>query len=192
ESISALELTAWILLFAGILMIVGGTGSLVYYYRFAPSPKSRGAVGGPSSRASSVSSSDASSSTAKPNLLASWQQKLFQLRQTREAKLKQKGRQEVFGAFKKESAEIPHIDKVLAKGSGQVHDKLQQVAQKYVEHKEEILPGLKREEKSIFNKLENIATKSQAQDIKEVVGKQEAQDIFSKLKELSKKRKEGK
>ena len=67
---------------------------------------------------------------------------------------------------------------------------LQSLAEKYVEHKEEIKPGLQATEKNIFDRLESIAQKTKKKDIADVVSKKEADDIFAKLQKISKKRKE--
>ena len=58
-----------------------------------------------------------------------------------------------------------------------------------MEHKEEIKPGLKPSEKNVFDKLEDIAKQSRNKDIKEIISKDEAGNIFDQLKEISKKRK---
>jgi hypothetical protein len=61
-----------------------------------------------------------------------------------------------------------------------------------VDHKDEIKPGLKKEEKSIFARLENIGKQTQDKSIHDVVSKDEAKDIFSQLKSIAQKRKSGK
>jgi hypothetical protein len=183
---SETNLVAWILLIFGLLLIIGGSGYLVYYYQ--NNNQKRGQSGGAKNY---YSTSSSGVSSAAGSQLSKLKDKLFQLNRARDVRRKQRQRESVFGAFSTASAQIPHVDKVLS-SKGPVLPKLQQAAQKYVEHKGEIKPGLKPEEKGIFAKLESLAKKTQDKDINEVVDKSEAQDIFSKLKDISKNRKIGK
>ena len=117
-----------------------------------------------------------------------WRRKLGKLRRKRRGKVKARTREALFGEFTQKSKEIPHVDKIISKKTPHL-PRLQEVAKKYVKHKEEIKPGLKREEKSVFDKLEGIANKTKKKKIDEVATKEEAKYIFSKLKNISKKRK---
>ncbi|PIZ51457.1 hypothetical protein COY27_03640 [Candidatus Woesearchaeota archaeon CG_4_10_14_0_2_um_filter_33_13] len=182
------SLVPWIFFIMGLLMVIGGTGYLIYYYKYSPA-----AQGGP--KITAFTGTRTNRFPERPGVKQEqvpgkdWSSKLEQLRKGREGKLKERKRQSVFGEFNKQSNEIPHIEELLSKKVPHL-DKVQDLAQKYVEHKEEIKPGLKPEEKSIFNKLEQISDKTKNKDIAEIVSKEEAKDIFSKLKDISKKRKE--
>ncbi len=76
---------------------------------------------------------------------------------------KARGRKKLFGAFDKESG---------------------------VEHKEEIKPGLRSEEKGLFAELEGLAQKTKKKSVQELLHPEKAKDLFSQLQELSKKRKQ--
>ncbi len=182
-----------IFLLMGILMVLGGIGYLIYYYKYSSmallsvkSPQQRrisSSTGMPSQRMSS--------GTTTPNLIDNWKEKIVQLRKGRDQKLKARARANVFKEFGKASEEIPKVNEILSKKAPHLN-KLQELSQHYTEHKEEIKPGLRPGEKSIFNRLENISnqTKNKGKKISDVVSKDEAKDIFSQLKSLSKKRKE--
>ncbi|MBI4980005.1 carboxypeptidase regulatory-like domain-containing protein [Candidatus Woesearchaeota archaeon] len=171
------NLVAWILLIIGLLLTFGGSGYLIYYYKYAPAPTR--AVSGP------VTSTSRITPSAGEGVVNALRSKLTLLRQGRDDRLKQRSREDVFGKFTSKSTEIPHVGPVLSSKASPI-EKVQQAAQKYVEHKEEIKSGLKAGEKGIFSKLEGIAKQGKAPEITTT----EAKDIFSQLKELSKKRKE--
>jgi hypothetical protein len=187
-----LGLLAIIFLIFGLLMIIGGSGYLVYYYLYSPAAQ-RGVVARTGVKRSTygkpatVAGTGPGVTTRKP-LFADWKDKLLQLKKSRGEKLDQRKREEVFGKFGKTSKKIPHVDKFLSKKAPHLN-KLQDLATTYTKHKETIKPGLRKEEKGIFNKLESIAKKTKNKDIKKVVKKDEAKDIFSQLKNISKKRK---
>ena len=188
---SFLDLLAIIFLILGLLMIIGGSGYLIYYYFYSPTAQ-KGAVQSGVKRTNygkpvTVAGTRSNVTTKKP-LFVGWKDKLLQLKKSRGQKLDQRKRQEVFGKFGKNSKKIPHVDRFLSKKAPHLN-KLQDLATTYTKHKETIKPGLRKEEKSIFNKLESIAKKTQNKDIKTVVKKEEAKDIFSDLKKISKKRK---
>lgn len=184
------DVLAWSFLILGLLMFLGGAGYLSYYYlsagkgRMPPARKVSASAGigvpsaGPSARPS-----------AGAGIIESWKQKLTQFKRQREARLKARKRQALFGAFSTESARIPHVDESLSAKGSHV-SKLGDLARKYAVHKEEIKPGLRREERSIFTKLENIAEKTKVQSIHEVVNENEAKALFEKLRRISRKRKE--
>ncbi|MDP3990164.1 MAG: carboxypeptidase regulatory-like domain-containing protein [archaeon] len=188
---SGTNVLAWTLLIIGILLVLGGVGYLVYYYKYAKTGK--GKSGGSISRPSTYSPSSSSVGTGQNGLsqtLSSWKNKLRKLDQSRSKKVKQRERSSLFGEFSQDSQKIPHIGNVLSSGSsGKEVPKLHDIAKKYVEHKDEIKPGLRQNEKDVFAKLESIAKKAEKKDITEVVSPKEAKDIFAKLKELSNKRK---
>lgn len=169
---------AWILLIIGILLTLGGSGYLIYYYKYAPAPAK--SVSGPAPLTSRITPS------AGERVVNALRSKLTLLKQGRDGRVKQRTREDVFGKFTTKSTEIPHVGSVLSSKASPI-EKVQQAAQKYVEHKEEIKSGLKTGEKGIFSKLEGIAKQGKAPEITTT----EAKDIFSQLKDLSKKRKEG-
>ena len=105
----------------------------------------------------------------------------------RNQKSKQRQREAVFGTFAQDSTAIPHIDEILQKKTAPA-PKLQELAQHYQDHKDEIKPGLRPEEKSIFSQLETIAASKKASP---TISKEDALDLFTKLKELSKRRRAG-
>lgn len=150
---------------------------MIYYYKYASAPVR--AVSGPVTSTSRVTSS------AGEGVVNALRSKLALLRQGRDDRLKQKAREDVFGKFTTKSTEIPHVGSVLSSKASPI-EKVQQAAQKYVEHKEEIISGLKAGEKGIFSKLEGIAKQGKVSEITTT----EAKDIFSQLKDLSKKRRE--
>ena len=173
---------AWVLLIIGFLMFMGGIGYLVYYYRFAKQERSvrefssaSSAKAGPVERASS-------------GILSGWQNKLAKLRRERAQKSKQRERISLFGAFGKDSSSIPKVDQAVRKGEPHLPS-IRKLAEHYTSHKDEIKPGLRPEEKGIFAKLENLAKKTEGKKVEDVVSRKEAKDIFSKLKEVSEKRK---
>ncbi|MBI2668543.1 carboxypeptidase regulatory-like domain-containing protein [Candidatus Woesearchaeota archaeon] len=168
-----------ILLMIGFLMTAGGVGYLVYYYRYAPKQ---------SMRKAGVPMATATKAAAAPGLIDMWKQRLAELMKARLLRAKEREREAVFGQFTKESARIPHLEDILKKKAAHL-PKLQELAEKYVEHREEIRPGLKPEEKGIFTRLEKIAQQTQEKGISDVATKEEAQDIFKKLKDLAVKRK---
>jgi hypothetical protein len=181
-----------IFLLMGILMVLGGTGYLIYYYKYSPNalttsqrkPQQQRAFG----QRAIPSQRTPSGRTTSPHLIDQWKEKISQLRRGREKKLKARSRASIFGEFGKESKEIPKVNKILGKDVPHLN-KVQELSKHYVNHKEEIQPGLRHGEKGIFNRLENISTQTKNKKISDVVSKGEAKDIFSKLKTISKKRK---
>ena len=190
-----LSLMGVIFLILGLLMIIGGVGYLVYYYKFSITGKNG------NSNQKNISDNYNKKSFAKNNYQnktnnkvslpskISLKNQLMELSKTHHEKTKEKQRLSLFGSFTKNSKEIPHFGKILNKKIPH-HDKVKQLANKYVEHKEEIDSGLKHGEKSLFSKLANIAKETKKKDITKVVSKDEAKDIFSKLKNITNKRKE--
>ena len=177
-------------------MVLGGTGYLIYYYKYSPAAltsksrpqQGRGSQlrGMPGQR---VSPGTQPTRVGRPNLIDNWKEKIVQLRRGREKKLKSRARANIFGEFGKKSESIPKVDEILSKKSPHLN-KLKELSKHYVDHKEEIKPGLRHGEKGIFNRLENISNQTKDKKISDVVSKGEAKDIFSKLKNISKKRKE--
>ena len=178
------NILAWILLIIGLLLTVGGSGYLIYYYNYQPPGKTS-----PKAATPNYYQARAPTMGAAPSG-QNWKDKFLQFRKSRKEKQKQRGRENIFGEFSTSSKEIPHVDKIIS-SRAPVEQKLQQVAQKYAEHKEELHPGLKPEEKNLFAKLENLTQKSKGKSLSQAVGKDESQNLFNKLKEMSKKRKEG-
>mgnify|MGYP000684031134 CR=1 FL=1 len=172
------NLVAWIFLIVGLLLVIGGIGYLIYYYKSGPKTERLTPA-----RISTIRAQP----KAATSTVSAWKQKLSQIRKTHVKKSKSRERRQVFGTFGTTSKEIPHLEKSL-KGTP-TQPKIKKVAQQYVKHKKKIEPGLRKEEKSVFAKLEKIGKKSKTKDIKEVVSKGEAKDVFNKLKKISKKRK---
>jgi len=173
---------AWFLFIFGMLLLLGGTGYLIYYYLYSPAARK------PMKQA--YTPVIARPATPK-NVASSSEQKWESLRKQETSKRKSSQRSLFFSAFGKDSPVIPHVEEALSRKSPHLN-KLQELSQKYVDHKEEIKPGLRKEEINIFNKLENIAQQTKDKEIEKVVTKEQAKDIFSKLRDLSKKRKEKK
>ncbi|MBU1644682.1 MAG: carboxypeptidase regulatory-like domain-containing protein [Nanoarchaeota archaeon] len=179
---------AWILFLLGLLMVLGGTGYLIYYYKYSSGARKGPGYGGVPRTGAGVGRVSPTRPLIQPGMMEQLKQKLTELKKTKGSREKMKERESVFGEFTKDSKQIPHLDTLLKKKAPHL-DKLDELAQKYTEHKEEIKPGLRGEERSIFNKLENISKQTKEKEIEEVMGEKEAKDIFTKLKELSKKRK---
>ena len=197
---TVLDLVAWTFLLLGLLMFLGGAGYLVYYYTsfagqsYQKRPEKSFASGltlPSSSRTSPTATRPATTPTGSPQkTFSSWADKLVSFRRSSTQRAKERSRREVFAEFGKQSAQIPHLDPLLRNPAKDHLSKVSTLAQKYAEHKEEIKPGLRPEEKGLFVKLERIAEQSKEKDIHEVINKEEAKDIFQKLRQISKKRKE--
>ncbi|MDO8656062.1 MAG: hypothetical protein Q7K45_02385, partial [Nanoarchaeota archaeon] len=173
------NMLAWILFILGLLLTLGGTGYLIYYYKYSPASRKRG-TSTPEPSSFEMPETD----TKKSSMSDSWKGKLFNLRKE---KVKTRQREELFQKFGKGSSSIPHLTPVInAKPS---LPNLQQLAEKYVEHKEDIKPGLRAEEKSIFAKLEGIAKQTKDKNISDVADRKDAESIFENLKEINRKRK---
>jgi hypothetical protein len=179
------SLLPWIFLFIGLFLIAGGVGYLVYYYNYAPSEKTPGTKSPGLTSFGRIPSSLVSPSSKTPSGL---REKFLAFERKEQDKLKNRMRESVFSTFSKDSKTIPHIDNILQKKTDAL-PALQQAAQKYVDHKDEIKPGLKPAERSVFDKLENIAQKTQDKKIEEVVSQKQADDLFAKLRQISDKRK---
>ncbi|MDP3640129.1 MAG: carboxypeptidase regulatory-like domain-containing protein [Nanoarchaeota archaeon] len=173
------DVIAWVFFILGWLLLLGGSGYLVYYYRFSAAGKK--AL--PKILPKGVSLAEA----IRP-VFPEWQQKLAALRREREKRKKERERREVFEAFSKSSPEIPHVEPLLKKKNPDVSH-LQKVAETYTAHKEEIQPGLKAQEKNVFSKLEDLAKSAKKKALSEIVSPAEAESIFNRLKDLAKKRK---
>ena len=177
---------AWVVLIIGLLLISGGIGYLIYYYKSSPSKNSFGP--GKSSFSSSSVNRPISTSTGP---LGKFQSQFSAFEKRESEKIKSRARESIFGTFTKDSKSIPHIDAALQNKTPSVPT-IQQLAQKYVQHKDEIQSGLTSSEKNIFAKLENIATRTTEKKNTPNITPQSAQDLFSKLKEISDKRKKKK
>ncbi|MBI4151609.1 carboxypeptidase regulatory-like domain-containing protein [Candidatus Woesearchaeota archaeon] len=158
---------AWVLLILGIILAVGGLGYLVYEY--VNSRKQSAPAVGRAIHPGSVSTGRPSAAVARPGIadqFAAW-------RRARMVRAKAKERASLFNEF----------------GKGKSLGSLQDLAQKYVERKAEIQPHLQGQEKGVFQKLETIAQQTKSKDISQVVSKSEAESIFERLREISKKKK---
>lgn len=161
------QFTAWLLLILGIVLSFGGLGYLFYAYLTSTQKSSAAAIRRPLT--SGISPARPPPSAQHPGLgdqFTAW-------KRTRQERAKEKSRTAIFEEF--------------GKGKKSV-ESLQNVAQKYLERKEEIRPQLQPQERSVFDKLESIAQQSRKKDIHEVVSKDEAENIFEKLREISKKK----
>ncbi|HLC52548.1 MAG TPA: hypothetical protein VJI98_04860, partial [Candidatus Nanoarchaeia archaeon] len=96
-------------------------------------------------------------------------------------------RESFFGAFTREATGISPITPLL-KGEEPL-SKVKKTTQKYADHKEEINKELKSSDKSVFAKLERVIKEFKPES-KSKVNVEETEDVFSKLKNLSKKRKQ--
>ncbi|MBR9683604.1 hypothetical protein GOV03_03620 [Candidatus Woesearchaeota archaeon] len=171
---------AWTLFILGLVMVLGGSGYLIYLYKFTSRVK--------------VSARPAVQRVARPVAAKpgfSFRDRLSILRRRRSRKEKARKREAVFGAFSKKSSTIPNVEQAIRK-KGPHLSKLGDLVKKHAKIKEKIKPGLRPGEKGVFAKLESIAKKSKGKKIDKVVSKKEAKTIFDKLKEISKQRKNGK
>jgi len=183
SSATEFNVVAFVFLIFGLVLMFGGAGYLVYYYK----NNLRSSQGG---SGEGELTSGAKPSTENVKLTDSSFGKFSFFKKQLQEKQKTRQRESAFAEFRKESSTIPHVGPLLGKSASLTA--LQQVAQKYVDHKDEIKPGLKKEEKSIFARLENIGKQTQDKSIHDVVSKDEAKDIFSQLKSIAQKRKSGK
>ena len=189
----ALNLVAWVFLLLGLLLVLGGAGYLVYYYTSGQSrspAKATGAIRTSTTSARPTARPAAALLIQPQKIVQSWADKLASLRKSSVERTKERARREVFAEFGKQSAQIPHLGSLLRTPVKDHLSKVNVLAQKYAEHKDEIKPGLRQEEKDIFAKLEKIAEQVKEKDISDVVDKDEAKDIFQKLRKISQKRKE--
>src|SRR3989338_6327041 len=179
------SLLPWIFLFIGIFLIIGGVGYLVYYYNYTPAGKSPGTKG---TSPTSVGRTQPSSTSPGTKTSSGLRDKFLAFEHKEQDKLKSRMRESVFSTFSKDSKTIPHLDNIIQKKTDAL-PAIQQAAQKYADHKDEIKPGLKPAERSVFDKLENIAQKTQDKKIEDVVSQKQADDLFAKLRQISDKRK---
>lgn len=179
---SETNILALIFLVMGLLMMFGGVGYLVYYYKYSPSAKKTGPT------KQQVSLIHPAVSRPKGKTTPDWQKKLVELRKAHEEKLQERKRESIFGTFGKKSSSIPPLERFLKK-KGSSEKKLRGLAKHYSEHKKEIKPSLRPEERSVFDKLEGLAKKSGGKDVGGLLKKKENKDLFSQLKQISKKRK---
>ncbi len=179
------SLLPWIFLFIGLFLIVGGIGYLIYYYKYSPGSKSGSKNINTLSSARTPPPTQLNSITKTP---AGLRDKFLAFERKEQDKLKNRMRESVFSTFSRDSKTIPHLDTILQKKTDTL-PALQQAAQKYADHKDEIKPGLKPAERSVFDKLENIAQKTQDKKIEDIVSQKQADDLFAKLRQLSDKRK---
>jgi hypothetical protein len=193
---SSSNILALIFLLLGLLMVLGGTGYLIYYYKYSPQSTQRLPPSTRPAQRNYYSEARTGNTRSRPtpqqkqtgSLIDNWKEKISQLRKGRDKKLKARSRANIFKEFGQNSEEIPKVNEILSKKAPHLN-KIQELSQHYIENKENIKPGLRHGEKGIFNKLENISNKTKDKKISEVVSKGEAKDIFSKLKTISKKRK---
>lgn len=181
EEFDVLALTFFII---GVVLTLGGTGYLMYIYRSMGATRSGGASFSGSSSGSSV---PPSSRTASPG--KKLEQEALKLQKGRSLRQKEKRRAGVFDSFGKESKEIPHVGSLLKAGATSP-EQLGKVAKTYTDHKEDIKPGLRPEEKGVFTQLERLAKQAEHRDVSDLVKPQEAKDLFAQLKSIAKRRKQ--
>ncbi len=166
------NILAWVLLLFGLLLIAGGVGYLIYYYKakgeqvpVAPM------IGMPRQE---VPKQDSGFSLFGPG--------------TKPKSVRR--RTSLFTEFGRNSEVIPHVDKALSSG-GSHQERVSKLAKNYVKNKEQIQPGLRPAEKGLFAKLEKIAgQQNSGKKINEIISSKQAKGIFGKLRELTKKRKQ--
>ncbi len=159
-----------ILFIIGLLMVLGGTGYLIYYYKYKqPEPTT-------------------AKPSFKPKIAEPLPEKISPALRGRRKKLRERARESIFGLFSKKSDTIPHVESALDSRKTP-HGKIKAAADSYVKHKGLIKPGLKSHEKSIFDKLESLSKKSKNKSINSVIDKGEAENLFAKLKKITEKRK---
>ncbi|MBU1111425.1 MAG: hypothetical protein KJ896_01485, partial [Nanoarchaeota archaeon] len=186
---------AWTLFILGLLLTLGGIGYLVYFYGYNPkgkaifSGKQLPSAGPPGTapRARPVTSQPIGEVTAKPGFLSNLKDKIAGLKKSRAQKVKQLEREKLFSGFNQQSPEFHHFKDIMQSRKPE-YKKVEDLVNRYQEHKEVIRPGLKPGEKSLFNRLDQIAKKTEEKPVSKVVSKKDAQDIFKKLKALSEKR----
>jgi len=166
------SIVAWTLFIIGWLLVLGGGGYLYYYYNYGPG---KGRAAAPVRR---VAPTQTRPVMRRPTTAP--RRRVARRSITR-------GRRTLPG-FSKDSKTIPHLGSIVSRKGPQVN-KLKDLVGKYQEKKEVIKPGLRKEEKNIFDKLESLAKKGEKKDLKKVVSKEEAKDIFADLKNVIKKRK---
>jgi len=190
------SLVAIILLIIGLLLFLGGSGYLIYYYKYSPQAQQvgkgkTGFAGAGLTSGMGARNYGAENEKRPINLEKPATKNKFFVNKLRENRLKSKKKEELFGQFDQNSEEIPHLDSLLSVKKPVV-EKVNALAQKYVEYKDEIKPGLRKEEKSIFAKLEGLSgmgNKNKVADLGKSIPKTDAEDIFSALKNISKERK---
>ncbi len=175
---STTNVLAWTLLIIGLLLVIGGSGYLIYFYQQKSPPRNN---------VSKITATLTEKPASIPSTINSLKGRFEDWRKEHIEKQQSKQRSAVFGAFTPESAQIPHVTEALKMKAPHL-DKLQELAQRYADHKNVIQPGLKPEEKGVFSKLDTIAKQMKNKEIGEVVTKDEAKDIFSQLRNLSDKR----
>ena len=173
---------AWILFWIGLIMFLGGTGYLIYYYNNKPQKTA------PQTMYEPVTA------PVKRQTPQKWEKPVRTARGSHRKERKRRTRKGVFSAFTPSSSKIPHVEPIIQKHvatESSPHRKIQDIGKTYVKHKDAIKPGLKKAEQNIFDRLEKIVThaKKKKKPVKDVVGKKEAHDIFEKLRRITAKRK---
>jgi hypothetical protein len=179
-----------IIFLIGLALILFGTGYLIYYYKYLrPEQQRRNVSSYASAKGSPRASSSASSSSGSSgSALGSFANRLLWWKKQEKRKEGERQRFSLFSQFDQSSKEIPHVEKVLSKGGDHL-EKVAEASKRYAENIDKIKPGLRPEEKSVFNRLEKIAGQSQKKEIAQIIHPAEAKDIFSRLQEIARKRK---
>lgn len=199
-----INFVALVLLILGLLLTLGGTGFLIYFYFYDPKGKmlwsaTSGKAVQPRSGSNKPmyqrvgpmagSSQQAQQSqNVRPGLFDNIKGKIVNLRKARTRKVRDLERHKLFSKFNKNSNEIPHFNDILSSNKSE-HEKMNDLVKRYQDNRKNIKKGIRPEEKDLFSKLDRISKDSKKKSLKDVVGKSDAQDIFKKLKSLSNKRK---
>ncbi len=171
------KLVAWVFLIIGLLMVGFGIGYLVYYYRKHPSKQP------PKESSKTREQTPAEGQPAVQAQPSSWPEFLG-FRRKRRAKERARQREAAFRTFDTSSRTIPHMEKFMDVEEPSP-SRVKELARTYREHKKELQPGLRTEEKSIFDKVESLAGSGKSAS----VSKEQAEDVFQKLRSISAKRK---
>src|SRR3989344_2307579 len=171
------DLLAWIFLIVGLALVLGGIGYLTYFYQTLPGT----AFGTQRPLVEKIQQTVGLPTETLP------QRELSRSKRKRAEGTRKRKRESFFGAFTREATGISPITPLL-KGEEPL-SKVKKTTQKYADHKEEINKELKSSDKSVFAKLERVIKEFKPES-KSKVNVEETEDVFSKLKNLSKKRKQ--
>jgi hypothetical protein len=195
------NLGAWVTFILGLLLSVGGSGFLTYFYLYMPIgkhivdgarrslgtvSKSRGAEPRYVKPFSTGSNKTISANAPQQSLFSGLKNKLSKIREQRAVRQKSLHRKEIFSEFSTGSKELSHFKDIFQ--SHKPHkERLGDIMQQYNNHHEEIRSGLQPHEKGLFDKLDSLSKKAKGKSVP--ASTKEAKDIFEKLKKLSSQRK---
>ncbi len=198
------NLGAWLTFLLGLVVALGSSGFLVYFYLYMPVGKrilaqakaTLGSLGvgtpsttqfaKPFSSNTQPSVGSAPSGMKPQSLFGGLKSKIAQLHKEREIRHKQRSRKDVFAEFSTGSHEFPHFKDILRSKSAE-KEKLGKLVERYKDNRADIRGGLQPHEKGLFDKLDALGKKTSGAKVS--ASKQDAKVIFAKLKKLSDKRK---